>query len=146
MIGFSSANFQCVFFLCFHLFCVSVSFSCFCLNLLFFLILFFFPPLLALLTFFQSIQEHQNIKCLFSFIFTTSAIHATIVIYSNSLCISNPEDITIIVYKVHIHLDLSTYLASWLIFSSSCILLILDCGGKNLFALMFERKLGWMQT
>ena len=65
-----------------------------------------------------------------------SAIHATIIIYSNSLCISNPVDITIIVYKVHIHLDLSTYLASWFIFSSSCILLILDCGKKDLFALM----------
>lgn len=54
-----------------------------------------------------------------------------IIIYSNYLCISNPEDITIIVYKVHIYLDLSTYLASWLIFSSSCILLILDCGKKK---------------
>lgn len=32
---------------------------------------------------------------------------------------SNPEDITVIVHTVHIHLDLSTYLAFWLLFTSS---------------------------
>lgn len=53
----------------------------------------------------------------------------------------NPEDITIIVYKVNIHLDLSTLLAFWLLFTSQVLLLFVCEKEKKVF--MFTLTFEW---